>query len=204
MKISLDLDALSFDSSGLIPAVTQDTDSGQVLMVAWMNRDALTATLESGRATFWSRTRQALWEKGATSGNILEVESITPDCDGDTLLLVVRPTGPACHTGTTSCFGSIEPSFAQLGRLRATVLTRATERPAGSYTTRLLEGGDLAAKKLLEEAGEVAFAVKDLAAGGDRSRVVEEAADLVYHLFVLLTQHEIEPAEIAGVLRNRS
>lgn len=202
--MQINIDTLVFDEAGLIPAVAQDVDTGQVLLVAWMNMDAVLATSRTRKATFWSRSRRELWEKGATSGNTLLVEDMGTDCDDDTLLLLVRPMGPTCHTGTTSCFGPIEPPVAQIGRLWSIVQSRASLRPGDSYTTTLLEGGDLAARKVLEEAGEVAFAAKDHTNGADRGRVVEEAADLVYHLLVLMAQHEIELADISAELRGRS
>ncbi len=201
----IDLESLRFDPDGLIPAVVQDADSGRVLMVAWMNEASLTASLSTGKATFWSRSRNELWVKGQTSGNELEVVEIAPDCDADTLLILARPAGPACHTGATTCFDPVgQPAVAELGRLWATIRSRAESPPEGSYTHELLSGGDLVARKLLEEAGELAFAAKDHSAGGDRTRVVEEAADLTYHLLALLTQHGIGLDELSQELGKRS
>ena len=176
-----------FNAEGLIPAIVQDADTGQVLMMAWMNETALQATRKSGLVTFWSRSRQELWQKGATSGNQLRLAEVQPDCDGDALLVLARPSGPACHNGTTSCFDdSPPPKFSEFGRLWATIAERVETRPEGSYTTTLADNHDLAARKVLEEAGEVSFASKDLDAGrGDKQRLIEEMADLVYHTLAL-------------------
>lgn len=195
---------LQFDADGLIPAVCQDAGTGEVLMVAWMNEEAVRLTAETGRATFWSRSRQEIWVKGATSGSALAVTAMVRDCDADTLLVLARPTGPVCHTGEATCFTTeVEPPTIEIGRLWSTVVDRAATRPPGSYTATLLESGDLTARKLLEEAGEVAFAAKDHDAGRDRRPVIEEAADLTYHLFVLLAQHGIELGEVAAELARR-
>lgn len=197
---------IQFNAEGLVPAIVQDADTGQVLMMAWMNDTALQATRDSGLVTFWSRSRQELWEKGATSGNQLRLADIEPDCDGDTLLVRARPTGPACHKGTTSCFDeSPPPEFYEFGQLWATITDRVRSRPDGSYTTTLADNHDLAARKVLEEAGEVAFASKDLDAGrGDRQRLIEEMADLVYHTLALAAVQEISVSEIGSELDRRA
>jgi phosphoribosyl-ATP pyrophosphohydrolase/phosphoribosyl-AMP cyclohydrolase len=172
-------------SKGLIPAVCQDAATLQLLMVAWMDEAALAETVASGEATFFSRSRGGRWRKGETSGNVLRVLSIAPDCDGDTLLLMVRPAGPACHLGHMSCFGAGGPSG--IGRLAALERVVAERADAGdtdaSYTARLLAAGPVrAAKKLGEEGVETALAV----AAGSEAEVAEEAADLLYHLVVAL------------------
>ncbi len=195
-----------FNTDGLIPAVVQDADSGQVLMMAWMNQAAIDATAKTGLVTFWSRSRSELWEKGATSGNRLSFVELSPDCDADTLLVLARPTGPACHNGTVSCFDvAPPPAFAEFGRLWATIQERAVTRPEGSYTAALLDDPTLAARKVLEEAGEVAFAAKDLEAGtGSQERLIEELADLTYHLLALAASHRIDVAQIGVELARRA
>ncbi len=197
---------VAFNSDGLIPAVVQDADSGQVLMMAWMNQAAIDATAKTGSVTFWSRSRSELWEKGATSGNRLSLVELSPDCDADTLLVLARPTGPACHNGTVSCFDAAPPpAFAEFGRLWATIQERAVTRPEGSYTAALLDDPTLAARKVLEEAGEVAFAAKDLESGtGTRERLIEELADLTYHVLALAAAHRIDVAQIGVELARRT
>ncbi len=205
----IDPDAVVWDERGLVPAVVQDAATGRVLMVAWMDRTALTTTVTSGQAHFWSRARAELWRKGATSGNTMEVVGIGLDCDGDTVLMTVNPAGPACHTGTTSCFdgaGEGTTLGSVLERLQGVVAKRAEQRPKGSYTVELLDGGvDRVARKVLEEAGELAFSAKDHAAGvGSSDRVAAEAADLLYHLLVLLRATDVATSDVAGVLEDRS
>ena len=172
-------------------AIVQDADDGRVLMLAWMNDEALRLTHETGEAWFWSRSRDELWHKGATSGNTLAVEEIREDCAGDALLLRVRPAGPACHTGSLSCFAPA---------LWRTVVERVRDRPAGSYTASLAEAGiDRCAQKLGEEAVETALA----AVAGD-GRLAEEAADLIYHLYVLLAVAGVDLADVEDVLATRA
>ncbi|MYH05719.1 MAG: bifunctional phosphoribosyl-AMP cyclohydrolase/phosphoribosyl-ATP diphosphatase HisIE [Acidimicrobiia bacterium] len=198
---------LNWSADGLIPGVVQDARTGQVLMVAYLNRESYAATLESGYVHFWSRSRQELWLKGATSGATLEVVTISADCDTDTLLIGARPAGPACHRHTTTCFDNAPPGegFRWLEQLWDVIASRAAERPAGSYTTRLLEGGvDLAGRKLMEEATEVLMAARDHARGeADNRRVSEEMADLVYHLLVLAADRQVSPSEMIAVLEER-
>lgn len=173
-------------------AIVQDAESGRVLMLGWMDAEAERLTRETGEAWFWSRSRQELWRKGATSGNTLAVEELRDDCDGDALLVRVRPAGPTCHTGSLSCFAPA---------LWRTIAERAKERPAGSYTTELLEAGTGAvARKVGEEGVEVAVAALD----ETDERVLEEAADLVYHLYVLLAARGLDPAQVEDVLTRRS
>ena len=172
-------------------AIVQDAQSGRVLMLAWMDEEAERLTRETNEAWFWSRSRERLWRKGETSGNTLAVEEIRDDCDGDALLLRVRPAGPTCHTGSTTCFAP---------ELWRTVAERALERPAGSYTVELLENGTAAcARKVGEEAVELTVA----ALAEDDDRVVEEAADLVYHLYVLLAARGVDVAQVEDELRRR-
>ena len=187
---------LAFDADGLVPCVCQHAATGEVLMVAWANEEAVRRTLATGRATFWSRSRGELWEKGATSGNALAVEALRPDCDGDTLLVEVTPSGPACHTGRRSCFG--DDGGGVLGRLRATIAARMAADPAGSYTARLL-GSPRAyvARKVGEEAAEV------LTEEPGSDALVGEVADLWFHSMVLLARDGRDPLAPLAVLRER-
>jgi phosphoribosyl-ATP pyrophosphohydrolase/phosphoribosyl-AMP cyclohydrolase len=172
-------------------AIVQDADSGRVLMLAWMDDEALRRTRESGEAWFWSRSRQELWHKGATSGSTLAVEELREDCDGDAVLLRVRPAGPACHTGAESCFAPW---------LWRTVAERARERPEGSYVAGLLEAGPFAAaRKVGEEGLEAALA----GAGESDERLVEELADLWFHSYVLLAARGLDPTAVEDELRRR-
>lgn len=191
--------ALDWDKQGgLLPAVVQDADSMRVLMLGWMDRDALEATRRTGRVTFYSRTRGRAWTKGETSGNVLRVASITADCDGDALLVRARPAGPTCHLGRASCFPGAPEAF--LGRLDALVATRAADRPAGSYTTRLLEAGVRAvAQKVGEEGVEAALA----AVVQDDDALSGEIADLMFHALVLLHARGLSLADVESVLRER-
>lgn len=184
-----DLDRLDFrKGEGLVPVVAQDASDGAVLMVAWADRAALERTLETGEMHFFSRSRGELWRKGETSGNVLRVRELHADCDGDTVLARVRPTGPACHTGERTCFGEAGVGTASSGpgdvlaRLWAVLEERARERPAGSHTVRLLDDENLRVKKLGEESAEVIAAL----VRGDARDVPAEAADLLYHLLVAL------------------
>ena len=188
-----DLECLDFDKAGgLIPVVTQDADTGEVLMVAWADREALTRTLESGEMHYRSRSRDELWRKGATSGAVQRLVALHADCDGDTVLALVRPAGPACHTGAPTCFGECaDPGHTvrlpptrhnTLSAVAAVVEARARRRPEDSYTVRLLDDENLRLKKLGEEATELAVAL----ARGDAENAVREAADLLYHVVVAL------------------
>jgi phosphoribosyl-ATP pyrophosphohydrolase/phosphoribosyl-AMP cyclohydrolase len=173
-------------------AIVQDADTGRVLMVAWMDAEAERRTRESGEAWFWSRSRNEYWHKGATSGNTMAVEELRDDCDGDALLLRVRPAGPACHTGSLSCFAPA---------LWRTISERAAQRPEGSYTTALLEEGTAAvARKVGEEAVEVVTA--SLAESDER--LVSESADLIYHLYVLLAARGLDIAAVEDELARRA
>ena len=173
-------------------AVVQEAESGRVLMLALMNDEAERLTRETGEAWFWSRSRQRLWRKGETSGNTLAVEELRDDCDGDALLVRVRAAGPACHTGSVSCFAP---------GLWRTIAERAQERPTGSYTTELLEAGvGACARKVGEEAVELSVAALD----ESDERVVEEAADLVYHLYVLLAARGLDVSQVEDELARRA
>jgi phosphoribosyl-ATP pyrophosphohydrolase/phosphoribosyl-AMP cyclohydrolase len=176
----------------LRPAIVQDAASGRVLMLAYMDDEAERATRETGEAHFWSRSREQLWRKGETSGNTLAVEELRDDCDGDALLLRVRPAGPTCHTGAVSCFAPA---------LWRTIAERKLERPEGSYVAKLLdEGAPAAARKVGEEAVEVVTA----ALAESDERLVEEAADLVFHLYVLLAARDVDLARVEVELARRA
>jgi phosphoribosyl-ATP pyrophosphohydrolase/phosphoribosyl-AMP cyclohydrolase len=194
---------IEFDQSGLVPCVVQDWVTGEVLMHAYMNAESLRLTRETGEVHFFSRSRQELWHKGETSGNTLAVKAIRYDCDGDALLALVEPAGPACHTGERSCFhrGQLDPAapYEALPRLERTIASRAAERPEGSYTAKLLSNRALNGDKVAEEAEEVARAA------GEESdeRVAEEAADVIYHLAVLLRGRGLRLADAERVLDGR-
>jgi phosphoribosyl-AMP cyclohydrolase / phosphoribosyl-ATP pyrophosphohydrolase len=194
-------EGLVFGADGLIPAVVQDRRSGDVLMVAYANAEALALTASTGQAHFWSRSRKALWRKGETSGNTLAVASMRRDCDGDALVMTVDPAGPACHTGARTCFGSEPVTLAGgLGELERVIAGRADVDPSESYTARLLHRGlDHTLKKVGEEATEVVLAAK----GESDERLAEECADLVYHLMVVLAQRRLPLARVLEVLAAR-
>ena len=196
-----------FGADGLVPAVVQDAGTGRVLTQAWMNRESLERTLARGETWFWSRSRQELWRKGATSGNTQAVRAVLLDCDGDSLVVLVDPAGPACHTGAETCFGDAltdgeapEP-FAALADLERTVADRAVAAdPEASYTARLLAKGiDTVCKKVGEEATEVVLAAK----GAEHGQVVYESADLLYHLAVLWRATGVSLDEVAAELASR-
>jgi len=185
-----------FDATGLVACVCQDAATGEVLMVAYANADALRRTLATGRATFWSRSRGELWEKGATSGNRLDVVDVRLDCDGDAVLVEVVPAGPACHTGSRSCFGDDGGGIA--GRLRATIAARAGAPPASSYVARMLHAPRAhVARKVGEEAVEAI--VEEPAS----ARLAEEVADLWFHSMLLLARDGLDPLAPLAVLRAR-
>jgi phosphoribosyl-AMP cyclohydrolase / phosphoribosyl-ATP pyrophosphohydrolase len=173
-------------------AIVQDATDGRVLMLAWMDAEAERLTRETGEAWFWSRSREKLWRKGETSGNVLAVEEMRDDCDGDAILLRVRPAGPACHTGSSSCFAPA---------LWRTISERKAERPEGSYVASLLDAGiPRCAQKVGEEAVETGLA----AVSGDREALVSEAADLVFHLYVLLAAADVDLGEVEDELAARA
>jgi phosphoribosyl-ATP pyrophosphohydrolase/phosphoribosyl-AMP cyclohydrolase len=196
---------LQFDERGLIPAVVQDADDGGVLMLGYMDRTALDATLASGEVHFHSRSRGVLWRKGETSGNTLRLVGLAADCDRDALLVLARPAGPTCHTGQSSCFHEVVreapmPVGLSLAPLFGMLRRRVAERPAGSYTVELLEDPDLAVKKLVEEAVEVMLAVKN----HDRDNLVWEVADVLYHLAVVMAAQGVQPGEVNRELARRA
>ena len=198
-------DALKYDEHGLVPAVVQEAETGEVLMVAWMDRDAVAATLATGLTHFWSRSRQAPWRKGETSGHSQHVRGVYADCDADTLLVQVHQDGVACHTGRRTCFFTAlqGPGAAagMLDRIEQIVASRKTAAPAGSYVAALLGKGEAAVcRKIGEEAVEVVTAA--LGGEGDR-RVIEEVADLWFHTMVLLGQRSIPLREVLEELARR-
>jgi phosphoribosyl-AMP cyclohydrolase / phosphoribosyl-ATP pyrophosphohydrolase len=198
-----DIDSVDFDKgAGLVPAIVQDNATLQVLMLAYMNRDALAETIESGEATFFSRSRNQRWRKGETSGNRLKVTNVVADCDGDTLLVSVEPKGPACHLGTTSCFGAeTAPGVGRLGALERTIAARAIASPEDSWTAKLLaQGAKRVAKKVGEEGVETALA----GVAGDDAELCAESADLLYHLAVLLKARGLSFNDVMAVLAERA
>jgi phosphoribosyl-ATP pyrophosphohydrolase/phosphoribosyl-AMP cyclohydrolase len=196
-------DEIVFDERGLVPCIVQDFSSGEVLTLAYMNALALARTRETGELHLWSRSRDELWHKGATSGNTQAVRAIRLDCDGDALLALVEPAGPACHTGERTCFhrGELAPPAPHetLPALERTLAARAAERPAGSYTVELLDDPPRIGAKVMEEAEEVARAARE----ETDERVDEEAADVLYHLLVLLRSRGRSLADAERVLDGR-
>ena len=220
MVVQTERDAakVRFDDRGLAPCVMQDSRTGEVLTLAYVNEEALRLTLETREMHLYSRSRNEIWHKGATSGNFLRLRQLRYDCDGDAIVALVEPTGPACHTGERSCFyrdleGSAEAAedappapgepapapYEALAALERTLLDRQRERPDGSYTVELLEDPKLASAKVKEEAGEVVKAVK----GESEERVAEEGADVIYHLAVLLLSRGVSMAEVLQILNGR-
>jgi phosphoribosyl-AMP cyclohydrolase / phosphoribosyl-ATP pyrophosphohydrolase len=202
LELKLDWDKMN----GLVPAVIQDAGSGAVLMLGYMNREALAATESTRRATFWSRSKGRLWTKGESSGHFLLVKQIAVDCDRDTLLILAEPTGPVCHLGTPTCWGDGAPqsraaSLAFLGQLEDTIAERVATRPPDSYTSKLLDQGlRRVAQKVGEEGVELALAA---VTQGD-AEILGEAADLVYHMLVLLKAKGLSLVQVADTLRSRS
>ncbi len=202
----IDISLIKFDEKGLVPVVVQDSTTAEVLMTAWANEEALKLTADSGELTLWSRSRKELWKKGETSGNVMRVIELRIDCDGDTLLAIVDPAGPACHTGKRTCFyrslwgkeNSTEATF--LGRLWGYLNIRKSEDPEESYTARLLaKGPSRVAQKVGEEGVETAIA----AATGDREGFRYEAADLLYHLLVACISSGVSFKEVLDELMSR-
>jgi len=226
-------DAVAWGADGLVPAVVQDVADGRVLMVAYVDAEALAETMATGEVHFHSRSRDRLWRKGETSGNVLRLVEVDVDCDGDALLLAVNPVGPTCHRGTRSCFDAADEDrapaaqtagpapatesaaprgqgFEWLETLWATIDSRAGADPTASYTARLLAGGvDVSARKVAEEAVEVLMAAKDDAAAtperrpGTRDALAGETADLLYHTLVMLRERGLQPSEVIARLRDR-
>lgn len=199
-------DEVQFDERGLVPCVAQDFASGEVLTLAYVNEEALRLTVETGEMHFFSRSRERIWRKGEESGNVLALRQLRYDCDGDAIVALVEPSGPACHTGERSCFyrelGDGEPAPAAheaLAALQRTLLSRAAERPEGSYTVTLLDDPKLIGEKVEEEAEEVVRAARE----ESDERVAEEAADLLYHLSVLLASRELPQSAVMEVLNGR-
>lgn len=201
---------LKFDSQGLIPAIIQDAETKEVLTLAYMNEESFQKSIETGETWFYSRSRQELWHKGATSGHTQRIQSISYDCDQDALVVLVNPTGPACHNGTTSCFTEViyknekvekaKENGSFLFQLEKLIAQRQQEMPEGSYTTYLFEKGvDKILKKVGEEAAEVIIAAKNR----DHDELTWESADLLFHLLVLLKEQNVPLADVIAVLQER-
>lgn len=188
---------------GLVPAIVQDSFDGRVLMLGYMNPEAMAHTIETGQVTFWSRSRDCLWTKGETSGNTLQLDDLHLDCDQDCLLVMATPHGPTCHTGTPTCFDSdqtTEPALSFISRLEKLIAQREQQRPEGSYTTSLFEQG---VKRIAQKVGEEGVETALAAVAQDGQELREESADLLYHLLVLLRSQNIALAEIVELLRQR-
>ena len=200
----MDASQIAFDERGLVPCVVQDWHTGEVLTLAYMNEEAVRLTHQTGEIHFFSRSRNELWHKGATSGNTQAVKALRYDCDADAVLALVEPAGPACHTGERTCFhnGELAPAAPHevLPSLERTIAQRAETRPAGSYTATLLDQPELIGKKVQEEAEEVARAARE----ESDQRVAEEAADVIYHLAVLLRGRGLSLEDAERVLDGRS
>jgi phosphoribosyl-ATP pyrophosphohydrolase/phosphoribosyl-AMP cyclohydrolase len=209
---------IEFDERGLVPCIAQDFASGEVLTLAYASEESLRLSVETGEVHFYSRSREEIWRKGETSGNVLRLRQLRLDCDGDAVLALVEPSGPACHTGQRSCFhreiggpaqsGKAAPAVSggpdpvaheALATLERTLRDRAAKRPTGSYTVKLLDDPELVAAKVEEEAEEVVRAVRE----ESEERVAEEAADVLYHLSVLLASREVSQAAVMEVLNGR-
>ena len=198
----LQFDDLKFDGKGLIPAIVQDAETREVLTLAYMNRESLKRTIESGETWFWSRSRNELWHKGETSGNTQQVVGLVPDCDGDAIVVLVKPAGPACHTGARSCFDLNQDADlgVLLSQLYKLIESRERERPDGSYTTYLFDHGlDKILKKVGEESAETIIAAKN----EDAKPLVSEVSDLIYHLLVLLVARGVSLDQIREELMRR-
>ena len=197
---------------GLLPAIVQDAFDGRVLMLGYMNAEALRVTAETGKVTFWSRSQEALWTKGETSGNTLNFVEAALDCDRDCLLVQAHPAGPTCHTGAPTCFDTPDeaqhggtrpgprPDLAFLAELERVIRERDRLRPEGSYTTKLLEDG---VKRIAQKVGEEGVETALAAAAGDTDELLEEASDLLYHLFVLLRSRQLDLADLLATLEAR-
>ena len=187
---------------GLVPAIIQDADTRNVLMLGFMNEEAYKKTIETGKVTFWSRTRETLWTKGETSGNFLHLVSIDIDCDNDTLLVKVHPSGPTCHKGTDTCWGEIneKPAITFLSELQDFIEKRHQEMPEGSYTTKLFRDG---INKMAQKVGEEALETVIEATNGTADHLIYEASDLLYHLVVMLTSKGMRIEQVADELHKR-
>jgi phosphoribosyl-ATP pyrophosphohydrolase/phosphoribosyl-AMP cyclohydrolase len=204
-----DIDKLAWKKlDELLPAIVQDAFDGRVLMQAYMNREALQTSLESGRVTFWSRSRQALWTKGETSGNTLDLMALHADCDTDCILVLARPHGPSCHRGTDTCFDDalsnhgqrVAPELSFLAGLERLICEREVQRPEGSYTTKLFDAG---VKRIAQKVGEEGVETALAATAGDREELANESADLLYHLLVLLRARDLSLANVVETLKSR-
>ena len=205
IRDSRDVNLVDWDKvEGLVPAIVQDAFDGRVLMQAYMNREALANTLDNGLVTFWSRSRDELWIKGATSGNTLQLVKIHADCDADCLLVLAIPAGPACHRETATCFddgtNQTAPPLAFLAELERVIAQRYEDRPEGSYTTKLFDAG---VKRIAQKVGEEGVETALAAATGDTGELKNEAADLLYHLLVLLRDSGLTVEDIVETLRKR-
>lgn len=187
-------------TNALMPAIVQHAVSGEVLMLGYMNQEALAATEQSGKVTFFSRTKQRLWTKGESSGHFLNVISITPDCDNDTLLLLVNPIGPTCHLGHSSCFHLAASDWAFLYQLERLLAERKTASPDSSYTASLYASGT---KRIAQKVGEEGVETALAATVNDREELTNEASDLIYHLLVLLQDQDLDLSKVIGRLRER-
>ena len=201
--MSFDPKSVKFDEQGLVPAIVQDAHTREVLTLAYMNEESLARTIETGETWFWSRSRNELWHKGATSGNTQRVVSLTSDCDSDAIVVLVEPAGPACHTGARSCFDVElfpEAPGGLLHELYKLIKSRQLERPEGSYTTYLFDKGlDKILKKVGEESAETIIAAKN----DDRKQLVSETADLIYHLLVMLVARGVDLNDVCNELAQR-
>jgi phosphoribosyl-ATP pyrophosphohydrolase/phosphoribosyl-AMP cyclohydrolase len=202
--MNIELDKLKYDDHGLLPAIVQDADSREVLTLAYMNAESLARTIETKETWFWSRSRNELWHKGATSGNTQQVVDLIHDCDSDALVVLVKPAGPACHTGARSCFGDSQVASGNLGvlldQLYDLIQERDKTRPANSYTTYLFnEGLDKILKKVGEESAETIIAAKNEGA----EPLIAEVSDLLYHLIVLLVARGVSLEQVRGELSKR-
>jgi len=204
-----DIDELAWKKmDGLLPAIVQDAFDGRVLMQAYMNREALQIILESGRVTFWSRSRQALWTKGETSGNTLELIAVHADCDADCILVLAKPHGPSCHRGTDTCFDDalfdggqrVAPELSFLAGLERLICEREVQRPQDSYTTKLFDAG---VKRIAQKVGEEGVETALAATAGDKEELANESADLLYHLLVLLRARDLSLADVVETLKSR-
>ena len=205
IRDSRDVHLVDWDKvEGLVPAIVQDAFDGRVLMQAYMNLEALANTLDNGLITFWSRSRDELWTKGATSGNTLKLVEIHADCDADSLLVLAVPAGPTCHRDTDTCFDDAPhrtaPGLAFLAELERVIAQRYEDRPEGSYTTKLFDAG---VKRIAQKVGEEGVEAALAAATGDTDELANESADLLYHLLVLLRDSGLTVSEVVETLRNR-
>ena len=199
-----DMDTLAWDKmQQLIPAIVQDAYDGRVLMQAFMNREALQHSLNTGKVTFWSRSQQALWTKGETSGHYLYLKSIHSDCDADSLLVLAEPVGPSCHTGNDSCYDDNEhtiPELAFINSLEKLISRRQTELPNNSYTTELFQSG---LKRIAQKVGEEGVETSLAAVAGDDDELLNESADLIFHLLVLLQSRKLSLSAVVKTLKSR-